>query len=148
MRKTLRSVVTMLAMLVITLPALAATTQTATLSWSAPTTRVDGTALQSSEIASYNVYYSVGSQPTTASTKARVDSGSATGTTVTLNLDPSPSPQTVYFAVTAVDTNGVESALSNVASKSFTVESTSPPKPPTSVTFSIVCGDGCKISSN
>ena len=145
---TLLSLITALALIGLLFapdPAVAATTQTAKLSWTAPTTRVDGTALASGDIAAYNVYYSVGAKPDKSSTSLKETSG--TTATVTLNLNPSPSAQTIYFAVTAVDTNGNESALSNIASKSFLVKSTALPEAPTSVTFSVSCGAGCSISS-
>ena len=119
--------------------------QTATLSWQAPTTRMDGTPLAASDIAKYTVYYSIGSAPTL--TSPSVDVTGATTTTIDLTLTPSLTAQTVYFAATATDTNGSESPLSAVVSKSFLVNSTAPPSAPTSVTFTITCANGCTITA-
>lgn len=125
----------------------AATSQTVTATWQAPTTREDGTPLAASEIASYRLYYAIGSTPTTSSPSVSITPGSATQGVVTLQLSPSTDPVTVNLAVTAVDTNGLESPLSNIASKTFLVKSTALPSAPTSVTFSVSCGTGCSISS-
>lgn len=122
-----------------------AAAQTATLSWQAPTMRMDGTPLAASDIAKYTVYYSIGSAPTLSSPS--VDVTGATTTTIDLTLTPSLTAQTVYFAATATDTNGNESPLSAVVSKSFMVNSTAPPSAPTSVTFTITCANGCTITA-
>lgn len=116
------------------------------LSWTAPTTREDGSPLASTDIAKYNVYYMV--DPANGfdqSTATKVVVTGATSKTITINLNPRASPYDLEFAVTAVDTAGRESALSNVVKKSVTVVSTSPPGPPTSVTFTIQCASGCTI---
>lgn len=83
----------------------------ATLSWSPPTTRSDGTAL--TNLAGYRIYY--GNAP------------GQYGTTLTLNnaglssyVVEGLSPGTYYFAVTAFDATGVESNFSAPASKSIT----------------------------
>ena len=118
---------------------------TASLTWTAPTTRVDGTALSAGEIAEYRVYYAVGADPVLSGTFVSVKTG--TTADVPIQLTPGPDPQTINFAVTAVDSAGVESALSSIASKTFLVKSTASPAPPTSVDFSVSCGAGCVISS-
>jgi hypothetical protein len=90
--------------------ALAMTTVTlrsADLSWTAPTQNVDGSAL--TNLSGYKVYW--GSSPRTYSSTANV-SGAGT-TTFTTNL----APGTWYFAVTAVDSTGAESAKTNEVSK-------------------------------
>ena len=125
-------------------PTVSAATQSSSLSWSAPTTREDGTPLAATDIAQYNVYYAVDGPVTTGSTKTVVTG--ATTKTVTLSLTPRAVPYTINFAVTAVDTTGAESPLSNVVSKTFTVVSTAAPSAPTSVTFSISRGSGCTIT--
>lgn len=83
----------------------------ATVSWSPPTTRSDGTAL--TNLAGYRIYY--GNAP------------GQYGTTLTLNnaglssyVVEGLSPGTYYFAVTAFDATGVESDFSPPASKSIT----------------------------
>jgi len=89
--------------------ALAMTTVTlrsAALSWTAPTQNVDGSAL--TNLSGYKVYW--GSSPRTYSSSASVSGGA---TTFTTNL----APGTWYFAVTAVDSTGAESAKSNELSK-------------------------------
>ncbi len=118
----------------------------ALLSWSAPTTRVDGTPLTRSEIAEYRIYYVIDAAPPTV-TGANFTSVTSEGTTITLQLTPRAQPYTVHFAATAVDTAGRESPLSPVVSKQFLVESTSKPGAPTSVKFEISCGDGCAIKA-
>ena len=79
-----------------------------TLAWDAPATNTDGTAL--TDLAQYKVRYgtSSGTYTTTVSVTG--------GTTTTLtNL----APGTYYFAVTAVNSSGAESSLSNEASKTI-----------------------------
>jgi len=90
--------------------ALAMTTVTlrsAALSWTAPTENVDGSAL--TNLSGYKVYW--GSSPRTYSSSANVSGAGAT--TFTTNL----APGTWYFAVTAVDSTGGESAKTNEVSK-------------------------------
>lgn len=125
--------------------ALAASSQSVSASWTAPTTRMDGTPLAPTEISNYKLYYSVGSAPTADSKFVTVKD--ATTATLNLTLAPSPTAQTVYVAVTAVDMDGLESPMSAAASKSFIVKSTALPTAPTSLTFTISCGDGCSITA-
>jgi hypothetical protein len=90
--------------------ALAMTTvslRTAALSWTAPTQNVDGSAL--TNLAGYKVYW--GTAPRTYSSSASV-AGAGT-TTFTTNL----APGTWYFAVSALDSTGAESAKTNEVSK-------------------------------
>jgi hypothetical protein len=87
-----------------------AATGTATLSWTPPTTRTDGTPL--TNLAGYKVHYgtSQGSYPN------RITINNAGVTTyVVENL----SPATYYFVTTAFDSTGAESDYSNVASKTI-----------------------------
>jgi hypothetical protein len=86
------------------------TTGRATLSWSPPTQRTDGSAL--TNLAGYRIYYGTSA----SSLGSRIDVPTA-GTTswVVENLTPG----TWYFAATAVDGDGNESALSVVASKTI-----------------------------
>jgi hypothetical protein len=117
---------------------------TSDLSWTAPTTRVDGTPLQVEDIAEYRVYYSVDNPVTVDSTEVVVG-GSEVASTITLTLVPRADPYVVSFAVATVDTDGRVSALSEIVSKTFVVNSTAAPMPPTSLVFSITCIDECTI---
>ena len=83
------------------------TIRTAVLSWTAPTQNVDGSPL--TNLAGYKVYW--GTTPGTYSSNASV-SGAGT-TTYTTNLTPG----TWYFAVSALDATGAESAKTNEVSK-------------------------------
>ncbi|MEP0002479.1 MULTISPECIES: PA14 domain-containing protein [Marinobacter] len=84
-------------------------TSTATLTWTAPLTRVDGSSIALSEIDSYEIVY--GSSPTDLSNTVSVDGaetsaeigGLATGTW--------------YFSIRVMDTNGLASANSEIVSK-------------------------------
>ena len=81
---------------------------TALLSWTAPTTNSDGSAL--TDLKGYHIYY--GSSADLLTVQIDVNSASTTSYTVT-NLTPG----TWYFAVTAFNSAGLESNLSNTASK-------------------------------
>ena len=114
------------------------------LSWEAPSTRVDGTPLEAEEIKEYRVYYTIdGTAPGTG--EPIVVGGTSASETVTLELTPRLEPYVVSFAIKTVDTDGLGSALSDVVSKTFEVESTSNPGAPTNLQFEITCGDGCTI---
>ena len=85
-------------------------TQAATLSWEAPTANTNGTAL--TDLVGYRIYY--GSSP--EELKQSVQIGTVGLQTYVIdNLDPG----TWYFAVMALASNGAESTLSNVVSKSI-----------------------------
>lgn len=79
---------------------------TAELTWTAPTTTVAGEIL--TNLAGYRVYY--GTSP--GGYTETIDVGNVTTTTIT-----DLSPGTYYFAVTAYDSDGGESALSGEVSK-------------------------------
>ena len=117
------------------------------LSWDAPTTRVDGTPLDPTEIAEFRIYYEVdigdavimrGSEYTSVTGQNATD--------ITVELTPRAEPYVLSFAATTVDTDGLESALSETVSKTFQVDSTAAPSAPTNLQFTIVCGDGCTIN--
>ena len=114
------------------------------LSWEAPTTRVDGTALDPADIAEYRVYYTINGEP--QGIDPIVVNGTSASETVTLELTPRVEPYVISFAITTVDTAGLESAQSETVSKTFQVDSTAAPNPPTNIQFTIVCGDGCTIT--
>ena len=86
------------------------TSGTATLSWTAPTTNTNGTAL--TDLAGYHIYY--GSSPATLSTTITV----ANPGTTSYSVSSLPSG-TWYFAVNAYTTGGVDSVLSNTGSKTI-----------------------------
>jgi len=86
----------------------AGTTGSATLSWTAPTTRTDGSPL--TNLAGYNIYYGTtqGTYPNTIA----VTNPSLT-TYVVTNLQAGV---TYYFVIAAYDATGLESAYTNVGS--------------------------------
>lgn len=88
----------------------AATSGTATLTWQAPVTNTDGSAL--TDLAGYHIYY--GSSPSALTTV--VDVANAGATTYTVN---SLGSGTWYFAVNAYTTGGADSSLSNTGTKSI-----------------------------
>lgn len=90
-----------------------------TLTCTPPVQNTDGSPL--TNLASYRYLWGT-TQGTYPSSKL-VPSSAGCGTVIT-----GLAPATWYFVVTAVNTNGVESALSNVASK---LVSGAPPNPPT-----------------
>ncbi len=107
------------------LPALALAANTSTLTWPAVTTRTDGTAL--TNLQGYNVY-----RGTSASTLTKFANVPAPTTTY---VDSTPvTGSTYYYAVTAIDANGLESAQSNIGSKSFA--------PPSSTTLTVAAAGG------
>lgn len=83
-------------------------TGTATLQWVAPTANEDGT---TTTLRGFNIYSGLSQnnlQP--------VATAGPYETSATVNNLPSG---TIYFAVTALGTNGMESDLSNIASRTF-----------------------------
>jgi hypothetical protein len=82
----------------------------ATLRWTPPTERVDGTPLSLSDIRMYLLYYGTDSRD--LGNIVSIGGGATTRWTVT-----GLTPGTWYFEMTAVDTQGAESARSNMASK-------------------------------
>ena len=86
------------------------TSGTATLSWLAPTTNTDGAPL--TDLAGYVIYYG---------TSATALSGTIQLTSVGLQtyVIPNLTPGTWYFAVKAVASTGVESALSVIVTKTI-----------------------------
>jgi hypothetical protein len=94
------------------LPARCASSAQVTLSWHPPTTNTNGTPL--TDLSGYKVYYG-----TTSKSYSHVIDAGNTNTYVITNL----SNGTFYFAVTAYDLSGNESAYSDEVSK--TIQSTS-----------------------
>lgn len=101
----------------------------ATLTWTPPTTRTDGSPL--TNLAQYNIFMG-----TTAGNLAVYETILSGGTTYTLN---NLSGGMKYFSMSAIDSDGLESVQSNTASKdiilpsaagSATVNITTLPRPP------------------
>jgi len=82
----------------------------ATLSWQAPTTNTDGAAL--TDLAGYRIYYG-----TSAGNLS--DTIQLTGVGLQTYVIDNLASGTWYFAVTAVASTGVESALSDIVSKTI-----------------------------
>ena len=120
---------------------------TSTLSWTAPTTRVDGTPLQATQIEEFRIYHGIdiGENPLAIGPEYTAVTGENT-TDITIELVPRADPYVISFAITTVDRDGLESALSETVSKTFDVDSTADPAAPTSLQFTITCGDGCTIT--
>ena len=118
-----------------------------TLSWDAPTTRVDGTPLQATQIEEFRVYHGIdiGENPLAIGPEYTAVTGE-NATDITIELVPRADPYVISFAITTVDRDGLESALSETVSKTFQVDSTAAPSAPTNLQFTIVCGDGCTIT--
>ena len=120
---------------------------TSTLSWDAPTTRVDGTPLQATQIEEFRVYHGIdiGENPLAIGPEYTAVTGE-NATDITIELVPRADPYVISFAITTVDRDGLESVLSETVSKTFQVDSTAAPSAPTNLQFTIVCGDGCTIT--
>jgi hypothetical protein len=89
----------------------AATTGSMSLSWSAPTTRTDGSSLNLSEISGYQIY--VGSSRSNLQMVVDVNQGHLSSYTID-NMDVGD----YYVAIAVYDRNGNSSDLSNVVQKS------------------------------
>jgi Fibronectin type III domain len=87
-----------------------ATTGTATLTWVAPTTNTDGTTV--TPLSGYTLYYGTSASSLTHSV---VVSGSTTTSYTITGL----AAGTWYFAVIADAADGMQSAMSNVGSKTI-----------------------------
>lgn len=87
----------------------------AIVSWEAPTTNTDGTAL--TDLAGFKVYWNSGdpSMVTAPTGKVRAITNGTTLTTTITGLTAG----NWYFAVTALKASGVESGISNVATKAI-----------------------------
>jgi hypothetical protein len=86
-------------------------TGVAMLNWLPPTDNTDGSTL--TDLAGYNIYY--GTSPgSLTNVISNVDIGLSTYVIENLQTDT-----TYYFSMTAINTNGVESDLSNVISKNI-----------------------------
>lgn len=116
-----------------------ASNATATLTWSAPTTNTDGTAL--TNLTNYRIFASSSSAGVATATPVTIAAPASTYTVAGL------APGVMYFGVKAVNSAGAESVLSNIASKTLVAETvsrsvdvtvTKVPSPPTGVTVTDV----------
>jgi len=94
---------------------------TVTLNWTAPTTRTDGTTL--TNLASYNIYRASSAAGLATATKLATVAAPA----LTYTDASAPGGQTWYYAATAVDSNGLESAQTNPVSAAVPAAKPSPP---------------------
>jgi ABC-type oligopeptide transport system substrate-binding subunit len=83
---------------------------TATLSWQAPTTNTDGAAL--TDLAGYRIYYGMNADDLTQTVQL-------TGLGLQTYVIDDLGSGAWYFAIKAVTSTGVESALSDVVSKTI-----------------------------
>jgi Putative Ig domain len=88
----------------------AASSGSAELTWTAPVTNTDGSAL--TDLAGYDIHY--GTSPSSMSTVINVPNAGATSYTIS-----SLASGTWYFAVNAYTTSGLDSGLSNTGSKAI-----------------------------
>lgn len=104
---------------------------TATVTWTNPTTRTDGTALTSAQIGSTRVEWGTCSGAAFGTVLGNQSAtGAATSTTI-----PDLAPGTYCFRAATLDTGGLQSGWSVIASKIVPVAA---PSPPTIVTVSTV----------
>ena len=147
----MKSLTLALCLLVLALAANAAfaAPATSTLSWDAPTTRADGTPLAPAQIEEFRIYHGIdiGPDPLAIGPDYTAVSGE-NATDIMIELVPRVEPYVISFAITTVDRDGLQSVLSETATKAFDVESTAKPNAPTSLEFTVVCGDGsgCEIT--
>ena len=84
----------------------------ASISWSIPATRADGTPLSTGELSGYEVYYTNDSGSVNVAVPV---SGGSTANTVVSSL----ASGNYYFSISAIDTGGLKSALSAMALVTF-----------------------------
>lgn len=89
------------------------TSNIVSISWTAPTTRTDGSFLPLSEIAGYRVYRGTDPNNLTLLIDTKDPSVTDLNTTET-------EPGTYYYAATTYDVYDIESTLSDIVSKTIT----------------------------
>lgn len=100
------------------------------LTWTPPTTRVDGTALPLSEIAGYRLYVAIDGDQIPVDKDAPHEAlGPGTSRTHQLSLPYRPEPYTITAALRAVSIYGGLSDLSNTDSTTRTVHPACPGAP-------------------
>ena len=122
---------------------------TSKLSWTAPTTRVDGTPLQATQIEEFRIYYGIDIGENLLSIGPDYTAVSGENVTdIMIELVPRVEPYVIIFAITTVDRDGLQSVLSETVTKSFDAQSTAKPSAPTQLMFTVACADGsgCEIT--
>lgn len=76
-----------------------------TLHWLAPTTNNDGSTL--TDLSGYSIYY--GTSPANLSERIDIDAGLSS-----YEIEPLSPEESYYFAITSVNSHGIESDLSNL----------------------------------
>lgn len=128
--------------------------QTATLTWTPPTTRENGDALSALEIGGYTLYY--GQSPVTLNTGGYVSTvpqGVATlpivkdktSETLTFNLPPRAQPYSIYYALTVTDIFGLISKP-GLLTQQILIKPASAPSAPASLKVNIICVSGGQCS--
>lgn len=126
------------------LPAFAqAASQSVIYTWTAPTTRVDGTALPAAQIGGYELTYSIdGGTPVVV-----VLASSLAANTQALSLAPRLNPYVLVSSLKVIDSAGIKSAATTVTSN-ITVLASSP-SAPGSFKATISCNAGsCSLIIN
>lgn len=125
--------------------------QDVSISWTPPTTRADGTALSTSDLAGYEIYYTTDvampAIPDATNTGlVSVSPGSMTTKVITLSLAPRTTAYKIYFAMSAIDTAGRKSALSNLVVATLSVP-ISVPGAPLNLKVAITCAsNNCTVT--
>ncbi|MCP4996170.1 MAG: hypothetical protein GY934_20675 [Gammaproteobacteria bacterium] len=120
---------------------------TAQVTWDAPVLRADGSALLAEQIEGYRIYMAVDSDVTSDVDSEHVFVSTGTTEPMRIDLMPRPEPYTVNVGIRTETTDGLISALSDVASMTVVVESTAVPNAPTDVQLQINCTMGCVITN-
>lgn len=108
------------------------------LEWRAPTQNTDGSPL--TDLESYRIYYGSASREYDTDNFIPVPSDLTeltTGAVVVPNPGPGGGEVQMYFAMTALDEEGNESAYSNEVLKTIVIPDTLPPNPPTLETVTV-----------
>ncbi len=99
-----------LLMLILFSSQLYATEKTFDISWTIPTTRINGSILNFSEISHYNILYIIDNADDEKSVE--VSPASTIGRRVSIDLIPRDTPYTIEFYMTVTDTNNQNSVHS------------------------------------
>lgn len=110
-----------------------------TLNWQAPTQNTDGTPL--TDLAGYRVYFGYATRDYVVS--ADVNDPNATTATVTVPLGLVPGDNYIFIAMTAIDSQGNESAYSNEITRIINVVDDIAPNAPVIITVTITVDVDC-----
>lgn len=98
------------------------------LCYTIPTTRQNGQPMAITELKGYKIYYTVDSSTGPLSAEIEVNVPNSPCTSVGISLADRAQPYQVYWAISAVDTNGLKSPLSAMVMSSINMPL--PPQPP------------------